>query len=57
MKKTDLYKNLGLATASRMKNATKTAKPGTKEELALQKKELANANPLLKSLLGKAKSK
>ena len=57
MKKTDLYKNLGLATASRMKNATKTAKLGTKEELALQKKELANANPLLKSLLGKAKSK
>ena len=56
MKKTDLYKNLGLATANRMKNAAKVAKPGAQDQ-ALHKKELASANPLLKSLMGKAKLK
>jgi hypothetical protein len=56
MKKTDLYKNLGLATAHRMKNAVKVAKPGGTDQ-AKTKKELAQANPLLNSLLGKAKSK
>ena len=56
MKKTDLYKNLGLATAQRMKNSVKAAKPGG-ADIAKTKKELANANPLLASLMGKAKSK
>ena len=57
MKKTDLYKNLALATAQRMKNAAKTPKPGSAEEVAKAKKELASTNPLLASLMGKAKSK
>lgn len=57
MKKTDLYKNLALTTAQRMKNAAKTPKPGTAEEVAKTKKELANSNPLLASLMGKTKSK
>jgi len=39
-----------------MKNATKVAKP-TVNEKAKTKKELASSNPLLSSLLGKAKSK
>jgi len=56
MKKTDLYKNLGLATAQRMKNSVKAAKPGG-ADAAKAKKELVNANPLLVSLMGKAKSK
>lgn len=56
MKKTDLYKNLGLATAQRMKNAAKVAKPGANDK-AKTKKELASSNPLLASLMGKAKSK
>jgi hypothetical protein len=57
MKKTDLYKNLALATAQRMKNATKVPKPGAAEDVVKTKKELANSNPLLASLMGKAKSK
>lgn len=57
MKKTDLYKNLALTTAQRMKNAAKTPKPGAAEAHAKSKKELAEANPLLASLLGKKKSK
>lgn len=57
MKKTDLYKNLALATAQRMKNAAKTPKPGAAEAKAKSKKELAEANPLLASLMGKKKSK
>ena len=57
MKKTDLYKNLALATAQRMKNAAKTPKPGATEAKAKSKKELAEANPLLASLMGKKKSK
>ncbi len=57
MKKTDLYKNLALATAQRMKNAAKTPKPGASEAKAKSKKELAEANPLLASLMGKKKSK
>lgn len=57
MKKTDLYKNLALATAQRMKNAAKTPKLGAAEEKAKSKKELAEANPLLASLMGKAKTK
>jgi hypothetical protein len=56
MKKTDLYKNLGLATAQRMKNAVKVAKPGGADQTKT-KKELAQTNPLLTSLLGKTKSK
>ena len=57
MKKTDLYKNLALATAQRMKNASKTPKLGAAEEKAKTKKELANSNPLLASLMGKTKTK
>ncbi|QWD62393.1 hypothetical protein [Polynucleobacter sp. MWH-UH25E] len=52
MKKTDLYKNLALTTAQRMKNAAKTPKPGAAEANAKSKKELAQANPLLTSLMG-----
>ena len=57
MKKTDLYKNLALTTAQRMKNAAKSPKPGAAEAVAKSKKELASANPLLASLIGKTKSK
>jgi hypothetical protein len=56
MKKTDLYKNLALKTAQGMKNAAKSPKLGAAEK-AKSKKELASANPLLASLLGKTKSK
>jgi len=55
MKKTDLYKNLALTTAQRMKNAAKTPKPGVAEANAKTKKELAQANPLLASLMGGTK--
>ena len=55
MKKTDLYKNLALTTAQRMKNAAKTPKPGVAEANAKTKKELAQANPLLASLMGGSK--
>ena len=55
MKKTDLYKNLALATAQRMKNAAKVPKLGVAEEKAKTKKELAKSNPLLASLMGKSK--
>lgn len=57
MKKTDLYKNLALTTAQRMKNAAKTPKPGAAESIAKTKKELASSNPMLASLMGNAKSK
>lgn len=57
MKKTDLYKNQGLAVASRIKNAAKAPKPGSAEDKVLSKKELAQANPLLASLIGKSKTK
>jgi hypothetical protein len=57
MKKTDLYKNLALTTAQRMKNAAKTPKPGVAEANAKSKKELAETNPLLASLIGNGKSK
>jgi hypothetical protein len=57
MKKTDLYKNLALTTAQRMKNAAKTPKPGTAESIAKTKKELASSNPMLASLMDKTKSK
>jgi hypothetical protein len=57
MKKTDLYKNLALATAQKMKNATKVPKPGSAEDVAKTKKELASSNPLLASLIGKTKTK
>jgi hypothetical protein len=57
MKKTDLYKNLALATAQRMKNATKAPKVGAAEGKAKTKKELASTNPLLTSLMGKTKTK
>ena len=56
MKKTDLYKNLALKTAQGMKNAAKTPKLGVGEK-AKSKRELANANPLLASLMGKTKAK
>ena len=55
MKKTDLYKNLALTTAQRMKNAAKTPKPGAAEANAKTKKELAQTNPLLASLMGGSK--
>ena len=55
MKKTDLYKNLALTTAQRMKNAAKTPKLGAAEAKANTKKELAEANPMLASLMGKKK--
>ncbi|WP_114638124.1 hypothetical protein [Polynucleobacter necessarius] len=51
MKKTDLFKSLALLTAQRMKNSTKTPKPGAAEANAKTKKELASANPLLASLM------
>jgi hypothetical protein len=57
MKKTDLYKNQGLAVASRIKNAAKAPKPGSAEDKVLSKKELALANPLLAYLIGKSKPK
>ncbi len=57
MKKTDLFKNKGLAVASRMKNAAKVPKPGSAEDKVLTKKELAQSNPLLASLIGKTKAK
>jgi hypothetical protein len=56
MKKTDLYTNLALKTAQGMKKAAKTHKLGA-DEKAKTKKELANANPLLASLMGKTKAK
>jgi hypothetical protein len=40
-----------------MKNAAKTPKPGAADEVAKTKKELANSNPLLSSLMGKTKAK
>ena len=60
MKKTDLYKNLGLSVANKMKNAAKVKGPGsgtkakTKQQLA---DELVKANPLLAAFSGKPKSK
>jgi hypothetical protein len=57
MKKTDLYKNLALTTAQRMKNASKLPKLGAAEGVAKTKKELASSNPMLASLMGKTKSK
>ena len=56
MKKTDLYKNLALVTAQRMKNSAKTPKL-TAADKAKSKKELASSNPLLASLMGKTKAK
>ena len=56
MKKTDLYKNLALVTAQRLKNSAKTPKL-TAADRAKSKKELAEANPLLVSLMGKKKPK
>jgi hypothetical protein len=56
MKKTDLYKNLALATAQRLKNSAKTPKLADTEK-AKSKKELAASNPLLGSLIRKAKIK
>lgn len=58
MKKTDLYKNLGLSVAHKMKNAAKVKGPSagtqakTKQQLA---DELVKANPLLAAFSGKAK--
>jgi hypothetical protein len=40
-----------------MKNAAKTPKPGTAEGIAKTKKELASSNPMLASLMDKAKSR
>ena len=52
MKKTDLYKNQGLAVAHQMKNATKAKQLG-KADTSAQKNSLARKNPLLVSLMGK----
>ena len=57
MKKTDLYKSLALTTAQRMKNAAKTPKLGAAEARVKTKKELAESNPMLASLMGKKKPK
>lgn len=57
MKKTDLYKNLAMTTAQRMKNAAKTPKPGAADAKVKTKKELAATNPLLASLMGSGKAK
>ena len=57
MKKTDLYKNLALTTAQRMKNASKLPKLGAAEGVAKTKKELASSNPMLASLMDKKKTK
>ena len=56
MKKTDLAKNQGLVIAHRLKNSVKPNRPAS-SNLAKTKKELADANPLLTSLLGKTKVK
>ena len=55
MKKTDLYKNQGLAVAHQMKNATKAKQLG-KADTSVQKDALAKKNPLLASLMGKTES-
>ena len=55
MKKTDLYKNQGLAVAHQMKNATKAKQLG-KADTSAQKNALARKNPLLASLMGKTES-
>ena len=55
MKKTDLYKNQGLAVAHQMKNATKAKQLG-KADTSAQKDALAKKNPLLASLMGKTES-
>ena len=55
MKKTDLYKNQGLAVAHQMKNATKAKQLG-KANTSAQKDALAKKNPLLASLMGKTES-
>lgn len=55
MKKTDLYKNQGLAVAHQMKNATKVKQLG-KVDTSTQKNALARKNPLLASLMGKTES-
>ncbi len=55
MKKTDLYKNQGLAVAHQMKNATKAKQLG-KADTSAQKDALARKNPLLASLMGKTES-
>ncbi|CAM3735135.1 hypothetical protein [Polynucleobacter arcticus] len=57
MKKTDLYKNLALTTAQRLKNSAKTPKPGAADDIAKTKKDLASSNPMLASLMGKTKAK
>ena len=55
MKKTDLYKNQGLAVAHQMKNTTKAKQLG-KADTSAQKDALAKKNPLLASLMGKTES-
>ena len=55
MKKTDLYKNQGLAVAHQMKNATKAKQLG-KADTSAQKNALARKNPLLASLMGKTET-
>ena len=55
-KKTEMYKSLAIATAQRMKNAAKAPKIGAVDK-AKTKQELAEANPLLASLMGKKKAK
>jgi hypothetical protein len=46
-----------MAVFSRRKGPSKAPKPGSAEDKVLSKKELAKANPLLASLMGKPKSK
>lgn len=58
MKKTDLYKNLGLSVAHKMKNAAKAKGPGSSSQ-AKSKQEIADAlvkaNPLLAAFADKTK--
>ena len=59
MKKTDLYKNLGLSVAHKMKNASKAKGPAA-SNTAKTKQEIADAlvkvNPLLAAFADKSKA-
>ena len=60
MKKTDLYKNLGLSVAHKMKNAAKVKGPGTGTQSKIKQQladELVKTNPLLAAFSGKSKPK
>lgn len=56
MKKTDLEKNRGLAISHKIKNSTVAGRFGSGSK-AKDQKDIASANPLLASLLGKVTPK